>query len=435
MTKALQNAKTSRILFVMCWIVYGFSYIGRLNYSAALAGMIESGTFTRAQGGLIGTVFFVCYGGGQLIAGYLGDRISPFKMIGTGLFLATLANAMMFFSKSYPIMLLFWGINGLGNSMLWSPILYIISHLLVKEHRKRACLSIASTVPCGTLAAYLLSMLLLKFYPYQSVFLGAAVILGAVWCTWMLVTGRIQTQLIPQDDAEMTVSDSADSLQPESAAEADNTDDAEPQVQTHSFWPLLLSTGVIFSILPIIFQGMLNIGITTWVPTIIMDVYTVSPVFSLLLSMFLPLVNLLGAYITTFLDDHIFHSETKTAFVMFLFVLLPIGALLHIGKLPATLCVVLLAMVTTSMTGINHMIITMIPFRMSRLGKAATLTGFLNAMAYVGSAISNYGFGKLADNFGWNTTILFWAVLAFISALLCAVASVKWTPFVRRLEK
>ena len=87
------------------------------------------------------------------------------------------------------------------------------------------------------------------------------------------------------------------------------------------------------------------------------------------------------------------------------------------------------------MTGINHMIITMIPFRMSRLGKAATLTGFLNAMAYVGSAISNYGFGKLADNFGWNTTILFWAVLAFISALLCAVASVKWTPFVRRLEK
>ena len=44
--------------------------MGRLNYSACLVQIIADCGLTRAQGGMIGTAFFVVYGCGQLLNGF-----------------------------------------------------------------------------------------------------------------------------------------------------------------------------------------------------------------------------------------------------------------------------------------------------------------------------------------------------------------------------
>ncbi|MGN1059033.1 MAG: MFS transporter [Clostridia bacterium] len=423
MRQSLRDTRVSRLLFIMCWIAYAGSYIGRLNYSAALAGMVESGVFTKSQGGLIGTVFFFCYGGGQILAGYFGDRLSSFKMVGTGLLAAAFSNCMMYAaSASYSAMLLFWGLNGLANSLLWSPIFHIISYTLSPAHRKRACLIIASAVPGGTIAAYLVSMAVMRTLPYMTVFLAASVILAFVFVLWLLTAIKTK-QVLRREAAEPQEEE-------QKAAQR-----VQPVGNKTGFFPLLTASGVVFIILPIMFQGMLNVGVTTWVPAMITEIYAVPPAFSLLLSVFLPLINLSGAYVATYLDDCIFHNEMKTSIVLFLLALIPVTVLYGIGRLPVVLCVIMLAMTTTLMLGINHMLITMVPFRLSKFGRAATLTGFLNAMAYAGSAISNYGFGALAETFGWNITILFWAGLVLAAVAFCVAALLRWTSFIKKTEE
>ena len=88
----LENSKVSMFLFVLCWAVYFGMYFSREGYAAALAGIIESGDMLKDQASVIGTVYFFSYGIGQLCSGFLADRISPFKMIGTGVLVSSAAN-------------------------------------------------------------------------------------------------------------------------------------------------------------------------------------------------------------------------------------------------------------------------------------------------------------------------------------------------------
>ncbi|MEG1442458.1 MAG: MFS transporter, partial [Oscillospiraceae bacterium] len=106
MYKNLSDKKTSKVLFLLCWLAYSVSYLGRLNFTAALAGMIIDNVFTKPQAGLIGTMFFMAYGVGQFINGFLGDKKSPFVLIFIGLSVSALANITMAFTQNYILMLI-----------------------------------------------------------------------------------------------------------------------------------------------------------------------------------------------------------------------------------------------------------------------------------------------------------------------------------------
>lgn len=69
------------ILFSLCWVIFFCTCLGRLNYSSAMAEMISKKILTRPRAGLINTLFFSSMLWGQLINGYIGDRISSKRMI------------------------------------------------------------------------------------------------------------------------------------------------------------------------------------------------------------------------------------------------------------------------------------------------------------------------------------------------------------------
>lgn len=160
------------LIFVACWAAYCASYLGRINYTAALTAIVADGVFSKSHAGFIGTVYFFCYGAGQIFSGILGDRVSPYKMIGTGLAGTVCANIIMpLCSSSYITMSIIWGLNGIVQSMLWTPILYIISNILPEEQRRRACLYIAASFPVGSLLSYVISAGAIKFASWHFAFL------------------------------------------------------------------------------------------------------------------------------------------------------------------------------------------------------------------------------------------------------------------------
>lgn len=179
------------LLFVACWAAYCASYLGRINYTAALTAIVAHGVFSKSHAGLIGTVYFFCYAAGQIFSGILGDRVSPYKLIGAGLAGTVCANILMpLCSGSYIVMSVVWGFNGIVQSMLWTPILYIISNVLPEEQRRRACLYIAASFPVGSLLSYVISAGAIKFASWHFAFFIPAGIIACIFVFWCFASVR-----------------------------------------------------------------------------------------------------------------------------------------------------------------------------------------------------------------------------------------------------
>ena len=71
----MEKSSKKRALFCLGTAAYFISYICRLNLTAAMPEMMGSGSFTAAKLGIITSVYFVCYGVGQLFGGMLGDFV------------------------------------------------------------------------------------------------------------------------------------------------------------------------------------------------------------------------------------------------------------------------------------------------------------------------------------------------------------------------
>lgn len=405
------------LLFVACWAAYCASYLGRINYTAALTAIVADGVFSKSHAGFIGTVYFFCYGAGQIFSGILGDRVSPYKMVGTGLVGTVCANILMpLCSGSYIVMSVVWGLNGIVQSMLWTPILYIISNILPEEQRRRACLYIAASFPVGSLLSYVISAGAIKFASWHFAFFIPARIIACIFVFWCLAAGKTSKILGRREKKTLPV-------QENTGAKV-------------SLGKLFIVSGAAVICVGILVQGMLKDGVTSWVPTLIKEKYNVSASFSVLLSAVLPIINLSGAWFATKLYEGPFKlNETAAAAFCFALTLIPLTGILFVGHYPIALCVIFFALFTTLITAINHLVITLIPVRFAKYGCASTVGGIFNSCTYIGSAISTYGFGAVSEKFGWTATVIFWIILGAIGVAVCAVPMRRYARFANGSDK
>jgi len=90
------------------------AYLGRLNYAAAMVELIAGNYLTASQVGLIATAFFASYGTGQLVSGFMGDKIRPKIMMFVGFVISIAANIIVGFAPSAAVMGLVW-----GTTLVW----------------------------------------------------------------------------------------------------------------------------------------------------------------------------------------------------------------------------------------------------------------------------------------------------------------------------
>lgn len=277
--KKIENHQMTCLLFWLCWFAYFTSYIGRLNYSSAMTAMIQEAVLTKSQAGFISMVYFFAYGIGQLCNGILGDRIHPGKMIFTGLWIAALANLCMGVTENYYLMTMIWGINGYAQAMIWPPIIRIFAEMLSSKKKQKYCIDIVSSQVAGTLASYLLAAVVIWVIGWKAVFVTAAFCLSAMALFWKYGFGKVEKY--SRKFGKMT----EDGEQPNSET-----------IEKISFSDLLMHTGLLTVIIPVVVHGILKDGVTTWVPTFITENFLMSPSYSILITTVLPIINLTGAY-------------------------------------------------------------------------------------------------------------------------------------------
>ena len=81
--------------------------------------------------------------------------------------------------------------------------------------------------------------------------------------------------------------------------------------------------------------------------------------------------------------------------------------------------VISFALVSLLMAGVNNVVTSMMPLYWKDRVNSGMVSGVLNGFCYVGSTISSYGLGLVADFKGWNAVFL----LLFTVCILASIIS------------
>ena len=144
-------------VIIACMMLYSTAYLNRLNLSAALGSVMESLSLSATRAGILPSAFAITYAAGQMMNGALVDRLNPVRHMITGLLCSAACNLLMAVSGSFEMLLVLCLLNGVFQSMLWTPVVRLIAMHFQQEQRPRANILISITLIIGHLGAWAIS--------------------------------------------------------------------------------------------------------------------------------------------------------------------------------------------------------------------------------------------------------------------------------------
>jgi len=415
-TRVFANKRASLAFCLVCLIMYTIVCVGRFSLSTAAAFIIDAGIFTKSDMGLMNGLFYAFYGVGQIVFGIMGDRFSPIKLIGIGIGISCAANFTMALSSNAVVMTVLWCLNGMGQATIFPCVINLISNMLIKEHRSKACMFLNFTYTASTLLTNISAVWLTANFTWQGIFVFAGAVLAGLLILWTVHTLTMQKHLIEKNDYEAPDDEPVPSHD-------------EKRIVNYSFYKLLLISGLLLSFAPALLRTVISNSMTAWTPTIVMEVFDVTPAFSTTVSNIIPFFNLAGGFLATFLTARLFKNEIGTSIFFFALSVPLLFLLTNMQGLGVWLSVFILGTVYAVTNAVCQTINIMLPTHFAKFGCVSKVSGVLNAMSSAGAAISFYGVGLLADNFGWSTVCIFWGCCSLAAIVFCVFALIRWRAF------
>ena len=401
----LHEKKPGILLIAMLGIVYFTSYISRLDYATVLAEIVVSEGILKSEAALATTACFITYGVGQLISGWLGDRVSSKWLIAFGLLLTGSMNLLMPHCGTVSGMVGVWAVNGFAQAMLWPPMVKIMAGYLDGNRYEKATVTISMASSAATILLYLISPLVIRASGWRGVFRIASTLAFTVGVLWALAMTCFEKKY--------------GAIRPRAARPAAESVKSAAGVPLGT---LILREGLLFVMIAIILQGILRDGITTWLPSYLVEVFRLETGSSILSSVIIPVFSMASFQLCAAVNRRFFKHEIRFSTLLFVLGIGFSGLMALLFTASAACSALLAALLTACMHGINLMLICNLPGRFAATGKVSTISGVLNACTYVGSAISTYGFALIAQSLGWRATVLCWAAVCVLGALTCVAA-------------
>lgn len=398
------DKKNSNNLMYLGAAAYFTSYLTRNNFAAVLAAIIQAGEIDKTSAGLVTTLGFITYGIGQLISGWLGDRINPKKLMFIGFLMTASMNFLIPLCPNGAAMCVVWAFNGFAQSFMWPPMVKIMKTAMDSDGYDRGCIIVNGGGICATIMIYLISPLIIRLFGWRAVFIlnaSIAVIMSAVWMKRM--TSIEKTAGI------------------EYALRTNKSAGGEKKKSKLSVSIVLLA----FVMIAIILQGSLRDGVTTWIPTYITEVFHLDSSISILSGVVIPLFGLASYKVAEFIYNKLGKKPYLCAGIIFAVSAVCTVVLRAFPDASPILTVVLAALIVAGMHGINLILVCFLPAILANDDNMSVISGLLNFMTYVGSALSTYGFAVVSDNFGWNSVVSVWVVITVLGVAMCLLGAAK----------
>ena len=392
-----KNVKASVMLMWLCWLIYACSYTGKVNYSANINEVMSFYQVDHSTAGLASTFFFFAYAVGQVINGLFCKKYNLKWMIFFSLFTSGLINFIVGISNNFTIVKYLWLLNGFVMSVLWPSLIRTLSENVSKKYMSKASVVMGTTVATGTFLIYALSALFVKLDFKLSFYLPACLFLIVAFL-WLFSFSGIVQKAREESDQEET-----------------KTEMQTEQKITDFNKSLLLLSIVMLAIFGVA-TSLIKDGLITWVPSILKEQYQLDGSFSIILTLALPAVsmfaNLFAVNLHKKIPDYVLQSGL--VFLCSGVIMATVIGCLSLNQFVLTL--IGFALMCFLVSSSNSVITSIFPLFMKGKVNSGLVAGILNGFCYLGSTISSYGLGEIADNFGWIA--VFWVLLA-ICALVC----------------
>ncbi len=385
-------------------LIYFASYVTRINFAAIIQEVVSDTGFEKSALSVILVCLSVSYAVGQVVNGYLGDKIKPQNLIMCGLCVATAVNLLFpFFSSSIGVMSVLWTVNGFAQAMMWPPMVKILVANCDEATYGYSVVRVSWGSSFGTILIYLLSPIIIKLVGWRAVFYTSALIGLCAAALWAVFMPRINSESRSLSESE----------KPSKGFKLPKT----------ALFPL------IFIALAIILQGMLRDGVTSWMPSYLAENFGTDNASSIFQTVTLAIFSIVMFSFAGWLYEKFFKNEVALAALIFAVATASALALFLLFGAGSVVAILMMMLISGCMHGINLMLITHVPKRFKKHGNISTISGIINSCTYIGSAIFTYGVALLAERIGWQYTVGVWAIIALLGTLCCLIAMSPWKKF------
>ena len=383
-------------LFTMTYLV---SYMTRINLGAVITAIVEDTGMTKTMISMAVTGSSITYCIGQLLSGWIGDRVSPKKLVFMGLTTSVVMNILLILCKNHYQMTAVWCVNGLAQAFMWPPMVKLMVCLFTATDYQRVTTKVCWGSSLGTVIIYLISPLVIMVASWRTLFgitAAAGVIMALCWLKFC-------------EEPEIEKFHGKPAHTPGGKKEKG------------LFTPLLVAV-----MISIVLHGALRDGVTTWMPSFISETFHLSSEVSILSGVCLPLFAIFSLRAALWIYERKPGNPVRCAGWIFAVGALAALGLTFVSKGSPIASIGCMTLLTGCMHGVNLMLICLLPPFVQRHGNVSTVSGILNACTYVGSAISTYGIALLSESAGWQVTAFVWFGIAALGAVICMICSRVW---------
>ena len=300
-----------------------------------------------------------------------------------------------------------WVVNGFSLSILWPTLIRLLAETLSKKYMAKASVIMGTTVAVGTFFVYGMSAAFATFTNFKASFYTAAAVLVVVAAVWILFVSKTVEPLKDNKDETPT---------PVASGSLDASVKTVDKKTIYLVVCVLAVCGVA--------TNLIKDGLGTWVPSILKKMYGLDNSLSIILTLVLPIVCIFGNAFAVSVHKRLNDFVYQCA-LMFLISGAVIGVVIGGFSLNSfVLTLIGFAVVSLLVSSCNSLITSIFPLFMKGKVNSGLIAGVLNGFCYLGSTLSTYVLGRIADNHGWMT--VFW-VLLFVCGAVVALAVVYMT--------
>ncbi len=406
----LEDRTRSRHFFWFLWIMYAVVSMTKNCYSAATVSIVTEKVMSASKTGFITAMFYVVYTPLQIVGGIAVDRYSPEKLIKFGLFGAAIANLIIFFNQSYPVMLAAWIFNAAVQFGIWPATFKIVSSQLVRSDRTMMASYLSLAATGGTFLSFLVAAFVTKWQYNFAVSAVSLVVLAVI----MHIYDRHLNSYMKWDKVQ----------------NSENKNDTHfPNISTKN---VILASGFGFILIYIVLSVVVSRSRENLTPTIFASEYNVSDSLGNLLNLFMIFSGVLGTIIARKIVTRI--KNTAIGIIIVLTIMIPLLIVCSfVGKLPIYVLVGVMCLIA-ALQSVTTLINTTYNLNFSRYNKSGTIAGISNAAMSFAYIIAAYFIPLIQESTSWSFVIGLWPVLIGVAIISMLFAVRKVRSFSRGLQ-
>lgn len=368
-----------------CIATYLASYVTRNILSVSTPEMIKEAFFTKEYTGLLSSICFIFYAAGQLINGFIGDRVHPKYMIIMGLGISSVSTFVIPIFDNRILHFTAFALIGFGLSMLRGPLMKVISENTAATHARMICTLFSMAGFAGPLIASILSI----FFKWRAVFTATGVI--SVIITVLAVAAittlekRGEIRFVPKYDKGI--------------AGILNVFKLEDFI----FYMLISAIGEIA-----------GSSITFWIPTYTTEHLGFSNDAASTIYSVVSFSTLFTPFITLLIYEKLIRNGIKLALVMYV-----ISAVFFIAvrfTAAPVLNVSMLIIAKVAAAAASSIVWSAYIPGLARSGKVSSANGVIDAAGYAMASLANVLFSTFVGRLGWGGIVNMWYITMLIGA-------------------